>query len=264
MSFGVQSGSLIRTSRIDGTDLLDLLDELFDPTYIANTGYSIGRKRQHLQFSWLVIDDVAVESHAVDNPPASPASEDLRDYAKLQVAMTFVAVSVNGGRDPGDPNVPEGHLTHDRDASAEMITVPEHGLVWFPGNDPLGPDIDAGKVLPTITHTMNWLGCSAPPFTALSELLGTVNEIQFMGAAAMTLLYAGYGARQRVDDNGDLLYDLSITFVELAHEEAGLAAGVLAGWNHLYRPDAAVNWSLTDPYLYALSSDFANLFTLGP
>ena len=84
-----------------------------------------------------------------------------------------------------------------------------------------------------------------------------------------TLLYLGTQAKERVNSQGDVVYDLTFKFVQkkVRFDGAGTSGIKYAGWNHLYRPDVADptaddQWQKTIPSLYE-TSDFNQLFKQG-
>lgn len=141
-------------------------------------------------------------------------------YPLAKIAITYEVQSGEGGT--VDPVV--GHLTESLSFSAEVVTF-DAGTFQFTGGDtifddagvsvgatvgattPL-PDAQPGKVMPTSEYTLQIERHPSPPWSDISDLLGTVNNATFnpLGAAGLSftssrLLFGGIDSQRQISWN---------------------------------------------------------------
>jgi hypothetical protein len=257
-----------RVLEIAGADLEALCVELFSVEFLAGLGYTVGNRARHPQYNWLRAEGLSFEAGDPENPPAVAGTE----YALLDATVTYrgrlVSVDLMAGQ--FEPEVPTGtYLSHTRTATAEMMTLPGHGFTWQnAAGDPVGEDIDAGIIIPTITHEWTWYYVLDPPWTNLRKYMGSVNRANtpYNEAKAETLLFAGYSASRDWTFEGGEFWNLSLTviekYIDLTPDDVG---GTIYGWNHFWHPNADPPWqklwnpaAATDE-VYPLAN-FTNLF----
>ncbi len=88
-------------------------------------------------------------------------------------------------------------LTYRMEPGHETLTLAGDGLVW-PGNSAatLSSDADGVVLLPFTRHRLLWQRVLSPPFDAIRNSTGTLNQSTFLGAAAGTLLFEGVNAER--------------------------------------------------------------------
>ena len=136
------------------------------------------------------------------------------------------------------PKPPDGtYLTYRCDGSSDSHVVPGRHWIWETLGTDL-PDDQAPAILqPATMHRLTWHHVVRPPWTALRNALGRVNQAEFLGADAETLLFAGYSAQHYFRFNErTLVWRLDYTFSELRRR---LQAGSYAGWNFGYNKQAS-------------------------
>jgi len=240
LSFGLGGATATRVLQIAGSDLEALCEELFSAHFIANLGYSIGKRAAHPTYDWLLADAISFEPGDPENPPSGAEEE----YALLDATVTYRGERISGGL--GDASMEPGstHLTHTRTATAEMMTLPGHGFVWDDG-DPVSEDVDTGIVVPTVTHEWTWHYVIDPPWSNLRKYLGTVNQAgtPYNDAVAETLLFAGYSANKEFNADGDTVWELGLTFIEKFIDlTPDVPGGPVYGWNHFWRANHDPSW----------------------
>jgi hypothetical protein len=203
-------------------------------------------------------------------PSGSPSlSAGLADHEQALVTATYRVVEDPRTNKPhrDAPTVPAGtFLTWTARSRDESLSVP--GMTWkWEGTAEAAPvDMGVRVLLPTTEHRLVWSKVPKPPWTAIRELRGKVNSGLFLGAAAETVLFAGYESRVVYQIDGNRIYTLTYTFVERTVQSTA-SPGTIFGWNHFYRKAAVANehWqrlvandgTATPPFL---SADFSPLF----
>jgi len=127
---------------------------------------------------------------------------------------------------------------------------------------PLPPELPLSHVVPYTDHWLIWRQVVGPPWQAIRDLQGTVNNDTFLGAAAGTLLFLGADAdklfRGSFDEGASpFCWELRYHFREMAIKHGG----EVFGWNHLHRtqpPGFVLIQDASGP-LYD-SGDFSRLF----
>lgn len=240
LDLNTKGGQAVDEVKIAWDDITAFLNECFVLTYIAGQGFALLGRKQHPIWNWCVLDDIKVTGFMEDDPPHTGTS--YPNGAKVVMTYKATLLSEGGGRDGNDPEPETGtYMTHERDASAEMMMIPRAGLVWASDNKPVNDDVDAGIMIPTITHTVTWHGVANPPWEKIYEALGRVNKSTFMGRTAGTILFAGARDSRSYDLDGSVKYQLSYTFVQKEIKDGGSTRG----WNHFWRSGLdATKWDM--------------------
>jgi len=234
-SFSAGGATASRTGQTAGANIKQVLADVFDATFYSGVGFTVRKRASHPDFDWMLADTVNFEPW--DKPEDPPATG--TDYDWLRCTINYKGEPLEANRDPeNDPDTPEGTtLSHDREGSVEMMTIPNSGFVWATSGDPLPADVDTGIKIPTTTHRLQWSNVSAPPFAAIRLALGGINTDAFFGAAAETLMFTGYSTGITYDGSGSEIYTVEYQFIERRITSHG-ANGV--GWNHLFDPTARI------------------------
>ncbi len=164
-------------------------------------------------------------------------------------------------------------LSYRMDFGGEYVRLPGQALQWQSDpSAPVPPDAAPTLRIPIVEHHVTWHRVIDPPWDAIRACAGTVNDSDFMGAAAETALFDGARASREFAGMDDLLqpqFGWAITYVFREKAIKILDAGdgqETYGWNHCYRdvPPAAACWDkLVDACGNTLykTSDFTTLFT---
>jgi hypothetical protein len=170
------------------------------------------------------------------------------------------------------PHVPTGTiLSYRMDFAGEYITLPGQSLQWQSDPTiPVPPDALPTLRIPIVEHHLTWHRVLDPPWDAIRQCAGAVNNADFMGAAAETALFDGARADREftgLDDSLGPQFGWRVTYVFREKsikvlDEAG--SPQTYGWNHCYRdtlPDPG--WDkLVDQSGNSLyqTADFTTLF----
>jgi hypothetical protein len=163
------------------------------------------------------------------------------------------------------PLAPPGTLlSYHADLGTQTSAVP--GRVWHwvdpPDNAPVPPDRVPRLVIPTGDFQLTWHRVPLPPWDAIRDLRGKINEDPFVGAPAGAVLFVGVKAtRQFHFAADDGFWTLEYAF----RERTVPLAGGQAGWNYHYKEVAVggEHWvpiaddSGNGPYRF---EDFQRLF----
>jgi hypothetical protein len=223
----------------------------------------------------LVVSEIAVEPFDPGNPEGTSVAsltQGTNGYpaAGARVAATYRTLFDSATTARSDmPPVPAGtYLTYDAELSAEFQAVPGRTWHWAAsGNPPLAPDQSPALLVPSGAFHLTWLRVPLPPWQAMRDLRGRVNDASFMGAPAGTVIYLGATVeRQFPFSPSGGFWRVTYSFAERA---IPLAGGATAGWNYQYKesPVSGQHWiAIADdsgnaPYP---AVDFAQLFQFGP
>lgn len=127
---------------------------------------------------------------------------------------------------------------------------------------PLAAELPLTHIIPYTDHYLVWQQVINPPWQAIRELQGTVNEEVFLNATPGTLLFLGATTNKLFRGSFDegvspFCWEIRYHFRELAIKHGG----TVYGWNHLHRDQPAGYVAIADPEgpLYD-SGDFSRLF----
>jgi|GEM_PF-2245171 len=230
-----------REIKIAGSDIQNLMEDLLGATFVAGQGFRITQKVRHPEHNWMILTGLNFDHWEPEKPPVSGT---VYEFRKAILTYTGKLLEANG-QDDTDPDTPAGtYLTHDMESSVEMMTIPSHGFVWATApKDPLPDNVEVGIKIPTTTHRLTWDNVVEPPFAAMHKLIGCTNNATIFGCVAETIMFAGYGSNRVYDTDGWPIYTIHYEFIEknISYKDGGvLTSGI--GWNHFYRPGAAVPW----------------------
>jgi len=149
----------------------------------------------------------------------------------------------------------------------------EHGVMerallasgFFAEDDPQTPlpaELPLTQIIPFTDHHLVWRQVIGPPWQAIRELQGTVNDETFLGATPGTLLFLGATTdklfRGSFDDGiAPFCWEIHYQFRELVIKHGG----AVYGWNDFHRDNPAGYVAVADPDgpLYE-SGNFQRLF----
>lgn len=159
-------------------------------------------------------------------------------YAKLTVQYETATAGV-----PYLPETSEGYLTYSNSHGKEAILLPGRQLQFVDNNEqPQDPDQQFVNYKAVIEHRFEWNNVLNPPWTAISELAGHVNDGLFFGKVAGTLLFDGVSSSitaylEPTPGQALQYWKLSYVFREkrIVDENNAFAGG----WNHIYRTNPA-------------------------
>lgn len=210
--------------------------------------------------------------------PFDPDEPDVRSLDDLTIGLNSYSGSfakaivdyrtiIDQDRDDGPMNEAGTHLSYRMVFRPDSAPLTTEGWEWDdqPTAD-LPANLELLKSVPLTEHRLTWHQVITPPWSAIHATQGKVNQSEFLGCPAETLLFEGAEAskvfRAGVEDSvGDFAWQIDYVFRERSIKHGGSTYG----WNHTYR-GAPVGWArLTNgsDYLYD-TADFAPLFVSAP
>lgn len=240
-----------RMAKIPQNKLGDLITHLFPdgetPTAISS------------DYPWLIAQALIVEPFASEEEKiASPIQSNL-DYASVNaydaLKVTIEYGTFQAGQSEQQNEDPVLLLEHRWTAGGEFLTVPSAGLEWGDEFD-VRPEVDAGFVVPTFEQQITWPRVENPPFAAIRNAIGSVNNADMVFrtgvAAPETSLFLGAEMHRTVLTSGTLAWDVTYRFSEKRVPLSGETAAdvkdtiggedgaddlLVGGWNHFFRSE---------------------------
>lgn len=210
--------------------------------------------------------------------PFEPAVPEEQALASLEQGLNtypgFAKATVEYATTPavdlpqGPGNEPGTEISYRMSRLGEEAVLPSAAFVWEDSPGTSVSDIHIITRRFSLTeHILTWKKVVNPPWEAIRELQGCVNEAEFIGCAAETLLFDGAGANKLYRggfDEGpsEFCWQIAYTFLERAVKHGG----AVYGWNHVLRTDPG-GWSrpVTGTTRLYDAGDFARLFvSAGP
>jgi len=157
-------------------------------------------------------------------------------YAKvvIQYRVPDPGPEEDSGNDIEDP--PDGTvLEYSRQVGGQILSTPGRSWKWS-DDTKVSTDVNPGVVIPTIVHNLRWSNVpdTLVPWDDIRDKTGSINSIQYLGAAAERLLFSG-GIASRMWDLQALAageyqqaWRLEYTFEEQCKPQD-------KGWNHFWR-----------------------------
>ena len=173
----------------------------------------------------------------------------------------------------------DGILTYSTSGSAEMITKSGNGLLWDRNGAAPVPEGAAGvQRIPITEHHLTWHLVLDPPWTAIQNQIGTLNDAVFLDFEAETMLFDSYSASKEFAIAADfaspaLYWKLEYVFKskrflgqlgKYEGEEDFDRPADLIGWQHTYRgvPVRLAGWDELVDVLGNKIYETSNLNTL--
>jgi hypothetical protein len=227
----------------------------------------------HVLLANLIVADLTVDpwpEEKITSGPLFGLASSPNDYPHALVTAYYRTIYDQNNRPRPDlPDVPTGTiLTYAADLGAEYLSVPGRAWNWVaPPDDPKLPeDVSPGLLVPSGAYHLTWRRVPAPPWEAIRRLRGQVNDADFVGSPAGTVLFLGARATrefQFLEQGG--FWRLEYSFLESTRQRDD---GSLVGWNYFYKETAAdgEHWVAIEdqdgnpPYR---AGDFSELFQFG-
>ncbi len=246
LSIGTEGGETTLIYKIAYADIDAYLLELGFVT-VPGVGIQGTRYIVHPLYNWMFLADIRFEPLDPESPetPGGGATVYPGGMLVTQVYRTrqFSILEPLGDNDPDPPS--GTFLTHTKDVSAEMMTLPDSSFIWKSDDAAMPPDVNTGKLLLTRTHRYSWFNVGDPPWTIIEQLAGRVNNTDWYRADdAECVLFAGMSDHTSYDTSGNVNYQIDYVFIErlgtgLVYDtsEATFLADWRINWNHTWRSD---------------------------
>ncbi len=264
-----------RFFRIDWDDWPDFARELVGHYKVTGDAFSFIEPIEFPGFPNLIVSQLEIEPFEPSRPDGakvitlrSGANRYLDGGARITAMYTTRFDRDNQPRAEMPQPVDGTYLTYSADLGADYMATPGRNWNWDapPGDPKVGADVNPGLLIPQGAFQLTWRRVALPPWDTIRQLRGKVNQAQFMGAPAETVLFLGAKATrefQFVEDGG--YWRIEYHFLENTKE---LTTGAKVGWNHFHKETsvAGEHWVAiedadgTRPYK---SGDFTQLLLLG-
>ncbi len=155
-----------------------------------------------------------------------------------------------GGQDGSSQGQTVTFLTHRGSIGIEYFTLPQATLRWQTdlkkkivlsaqekNNTAIAvpPDLQCGKIVPHIEHTLVWNYVQWPPWVSIRAGAGKLNDKLWAGAPAETVLFLGADWEHEYTSSKQQSYwKLTYKFSEKNYN--ALDPNNPRGWNHFWRP----------------------------
>jgi hypothetical protein len=216
------------------------------------------------------------EKRPDEQGPFNDLTADLNSYSGqfVELVVNYEMLDADAHRPDLPMPEPGTVLTYRMTFAGEYLRLPSHGLAWQSAATlPVAPDAVPTLRLPIVEHHVTWHRVVQPPWEAIRECVGAVNNDLFLGAAAETLLCDGAKADRELAGFDDLhapqcAWRIIYVFREKAIKVLDATAGpVVYGWNHAYHALlASPGWDRlvdADGNCLYRTADFATLFSFG-
>jgi hypothetical protein len=249
-----------RIVRIAWEDINAFMFEIFPDPFFGYQGNSF-----FPGFEWLRASKAKIEPFQPNSP--SGMNEVMNVYpggAKVTVTYTNPAEDQgmqggaagdhsgpgkNAGSSGGHDGEDNQFLTHKVSVGGQFLTWPKKnlqwqlsastGAAWTPGapykDFEVGPETLNQVVVVQLEHTISWSFVLWPPWTAIRQCIGTVNEVAIAGCPPECALFTGVEASQKITNTGGKAWTLDYKFSE-KNENASDPLNP-QGWNFFLRPD---------------------------
>jgi len=208
-----------------------------------------------------------VDAAQPDQKELFSLTEGLNSYSSSFARAIVKYETINElDRDDGPENEAGTQISYRMKFSAEYQPIGPGGWSWVDTSDPLPDDQPLAKWVPMTEHHLTWYKVVNPPWATIHALQGTVNDGEFLGCPAGTLLFEGAEANKLYA--GDFASGASPFCWEIKYlfrERAIKHGGSVFGWNHLYREEPAgwVEATAGAAKMYD-EADFNTLFQSAP
>ncbi len=274
LKFGEDGAECKMVYEIAGSDVLNWINERFDPDYVDDLGFVIKKRVRHPLYDWMVVRELEIDNFLGERSTVISTEEPSWNYKDdIRVTETYRGDHLLGSGWGGIGSVEmvaNRYLVHRREGTGSMQDLPGYAFKWWSDNEAVSPDVAVGIVVSKTVHHIDWYCLPSIP-SGIAACLGKVNSgnVTLGGLTlpdcqtAETLLFESWFQADHYDANGSLVYDLHYVLVEKALE----VDGVYKGWNHFYREGNDPEWdklvqhggSGEPPYRL---KDLQDLFTL--
>lgn len=228
-------------------DLLAYLQEVLGVTETAGAGFIRTLPVAFPGIPWLFVDNVSVRgaTEGVGGKPGICTDSNglASDPNGWLITIKYKTVEFTFSGDNEDvPDLPDDtYLSISGTMGMDIVSTDNDGLEWEQANDDSSKELSVRtsvpKREPTSTWQMTWHNIADPPWTAISQYRGVVNDRPFFGAAAETVQFLGMDFRREFQINGTRAWQLDYRFeVKQIAENVGGSVEI-RGWNHFLRDD---------------------------
>ena len=217
------------------------------------------RRRPPLEFPG--IDDMVIDR--VEVAPFdrfAPSGGDIESISRGTNAYPTGGASVSAfyktlktiDTDLQPPIEPGTYLSYTRDVEIQTVVTPPSAWVWSTDLTAVPSDLPTDLRIPSGRLSIGWDHVPSPPWTAIRELRGQVNDAEFFGAPSGRMMFLGARVAQKFEFlSGPSIFSIQYEFAERSDS-----------WNSYFRPGVGfteIRNGASGPAPYA-GKDFHSLF----
>ena len=188
--------------------------------------------------------DVRYEPYDPEDPDQqdlSSLTEGLNSYSNSFALAIVSYKTINENDCPDGPEAPSGtQLSYRLLFSTDDHAIGPGGWSWSDNTTAIPASQNLLKRIPTTEHHVTWKQVVGPPWETIQAMQGKVNQADFLGCSAGTLLFEGVEAnklfRAGIEEGASpFCWEIRYLFREKSIKQG---AGTF-GWNHAYRENPA-------------------------
>lgn len=187
-------------------------------------------------------DSDAVNICTLENPET-----DFVDYnGSFAKAVVEYATIGTAERNDGPVGEEGTSISYRMTLDSEYVDLSNSGWRWSDTLLTVPAEQKIEKATPYTLHHLTWSNVVNPPWNMIIQCQGTVNNAEFLGCAAGTLLFEGaeasklYGrSSDGLEQTSNFAWSIKYTFRE---RSVKMGNGVY-GWNYFYR-DSTATWNM--------------------
>ena len=178
-------------------------------------------------------DPLTIEKTAMDKP-----SDALNRYSSFALITVYYKIQTSQDLEEGPTAESGTRLTYRINFQLQEVEINGSGLYWNGSTTSLGANDAVVKTVPLTEHILTWKQVLFPPWTAMRELQGKVNSVEFLDCPPGTLLYEGVGVNKLFrsdlqDGASEFCWQLEYRFMQrIIYQGASRY-----GWNAVYRKE---------------------------
>ena len=189
-----------------------------------------------------------VEPHKIHIKPFDAASlkktgmetpsDALNSYTSFALVTVYYKLLTSQDLEDGPTAESGTRLSYRINFQLQAVDINGSGLYWNGSATSLGADAVVVKTVPLTEHILTWKQVLFPPWTAMRELQGKVNSVEFLDCPPGTLLYEGVGVNKLFrsdlqDGASEFCWQLEYRFLQrIIYQGASRY-----GWNAVYRKE---------------------------
>ncbi|MBR6437018.1 MAG: hypothetical protein IKS45_10955 [Thermoguttaceae bacterium] len=165
-------------------------------------------------------------------------SEALNCYSSFALVTVYYKLLTSQDLEDGPTAESGTRLTYRINFQLQEVEINGAGLYWHGSTTSLGSNAEIVKTVPLTEHILTWKQVLFPPWTAMRELQGKVNSVEFLDCPPGTLLYEGVGVNKLFrsdlqDGASEFCWQLEYRFLQrIIYQGASRY-----GWNAVYRKE---------------------------
>ncbi len=237
-----------RRGIIAWSDIDALIAQVFPSTINAGIVVEQGAGVAYPGNSFLRADSIEFVPHFGEEDPTTNVdlSQDfdtLTTYTSALATIVYLTQKFAQGEEEQEED-PTTFLRHRWSIGGEFLSLGGDSAIWELDGEQ-SADTEPAVFVPTVEHEITWPRVTSPPFAAIRDRIGKVNdtELNFVTGtiAKETLAFVGAEIQREVLSDGSRAWEVTYRFSERRvvslDEDADLSGPSpgIGGWNHYWR-----------------------------